>query len=1079
MSVTYPPYIFGMHDRGAEHLMLQKNKLGWVLVTEAVGTNPQDQSGTSYTDLSSKGFGVISRLNNGYGTAGTIPYSHQYDDFARRCGNFCQASPGCHIWIIGNEMNLAWERPGGPNGQVITPQLYATCFRKCRDEIRRRPGHGNDQVVMGAIAPWNTQTTYPGNLRGDWVQYQTDVLTLLGQDVDGISIHTYSHGQDPGLVTSDTKMNTPFQNYHWHFRAYRDFMAAIPASLRDRPVYITETDQNDAWRDANSGWVRNAYREIDDWNRNLANQPIQALILFRWIIGNPNDPQQVGWAIENKPGVQADLRDAMNNEYRVVLPSGKPEYRAVWLNVTAPTVIQPGATASFNVTVRNDGRRSWPQTGTEIVRLGHRWIDASGAATEGTRHALPQAVSPGQTVTLTGVTVRAPAKPGYYTLELDLVQGASTWFASKGSPVWRARNLRVGPIYRAAWPSVAAPSEANVGETVTFPVRVRNNGALTWPPTGSNPVNLTYKWLDLNHNVLVADGLRTPIGRQVQPLEEITLQAAVQFPAQAGSYILQFDMVHEFITWFQWRGSPVHEVQVSAKAALPDYAAEWLDYVGPEHLVVGQAGNGFLELRNVGSQPWPRSGSGAVALGYRWLDGQGVEVPVAGAQLRTLPREVAPGEVVFLGDCEFLAPVTPGAYRLVWDLRQDGAWLSSRGVAILERPVQIAAPDYRVEWEIEGAWPAWLPPAELQQTSLRLHNAGTRPWPAGGPYPVHLAYHWFASTAKIAEPWDTFRISLPRDVPPGDTVFLPDIPFKTPAVLGDYILRWDLVEEGQAWFFRQGGAPLELPVQITDRLLSIPWTAQASHNSGDAALAFDRNPDTFWNSGANQQPGMWFQVNLGQLLTLDRVRVFSPGRGFPGGYRLWLSADSQDWRLAAEKEQNWTDLDIAFSPCPARYLRIELVAKPDWPATWMISEIAVGATTAWVGAEASHYTDDAWKALDGRLDTAWTTRAVKQRPGMWFKLDMGSLRRIERLTLEHPKDQLPRGYIVQVSEAGDVWHEVYRADDNWGRLDARFAPVAARYVRVETTQSSHYLTWGIRTCAVWRSLPIWLRGRQA
>ena len=385
MPEVYPPYIFGMHDRGGEHLMLEKGKRGWVLVTEALGADPNNYGGSNYTDLTNKGLGVIVRLNHGYGATGTIPYSDQYDNFARRCGNFVQASPGCETWIIGNEMNLAWERPGGPDGQVITPELYASCFAKCRNEIRRRPGHSNDQVIPGAPAPWNNQTTYPGNPSGDWVQYFADILNLLGQDVDAMALLTYTHGQDPGFVFSDSKMNPPFQDYHWHFRAYRDFMAAIPAELRNRPVYITETDQNIAWRDANSGWVRNAFQEINSWNLNRDNQPIQALILFRWIIGNPNDPQQVGWAIENKPGVQADFRDAMNNEYRVILPSTTPEYLVTWLKVDAPGVMQRGATVRFPVTVRNDGRRTWANSGVEAVRLGYRWIDSDGQAVEGAR----------------------------------------------------------------------------------------------------------------------------------------------------------------------------------------------------------------------------------------------------------------------------------------------------------------------------------------------------------------------------------------------------------------------------------------------------------------------------------------------------------------------------------------------------------------------------------------------------------------------------------------------------------------------------------------------------------------------
>ncbi len=1077
MPDPYPPYIFGMHDRGGEHLMVNKSRRGWVLVTEALGADPNNHQGSDYTDLVNQGLGVLVRLNHGYGTAGTIPDSAQYDDFARRCGNFVRASPGCHIWVIGNEMNLANERPGGPNGQVITPELYASCFRKCRNEIRR-PGHESDQVVTGAVGPWNTQTKYPGNLRGDWVRYFADILNLLGGEVDGIAVHTYTHGQEPHLVFDNATMNAPFQDYHWHFRAYRDFMAAIPLGLRDRPVYITETDQYGAWRDVNTGWVRNAYREIDDWNQNLGNQPIQALILFRWIIGNPNDPPQVGWAIENTPGVQDDFRDTMDNEYWVVLPHVQPDYRVAWLQVNAPGQIKLGATVQFPVQVRNDGRKTWASSGAQAVRLGYRWIDSSGASSEGQRTDLPRNLAPGEMVTLPAVTVRAPDIPGYYTLELDMVEGISNWFAEHGSPTWRAENVQIGPRYRVAWLSVAAPVEGTAGATVTFPVRLRNEGAFTWPPDGDRPVALTYQWLDTNHGVVVADGLRTPIGQPVAPLEEIELNAKVQFPAEPGSYILQMDMVHEFVVWFQWKGSPVYEAQVTVQAVVPDYAADWLACVVPPRLVAGSVGNAYVEVKNAGAEEWPRTGDDAIRLGYRWLDTEGREVAVDGIDTWPMPRTIEPGSIATFRDLEFATPPVPGGYRLVWDLVQDEQWLSKRGVAVREQPVQIVAAEYGVAWHVLEPWPAQMPPGEEQRASLRLHNTGTRPWATGGESPVHLVYTWFTGDGALSEPWDTFRIRLPGDVPPGTTVDLVNVPFRTPAVLGNYLLRWDLVEEGVVWFFRRGGAPLEVPVEIAEKALFIPWTAQASHNQEEVALAFDGDAGSFWDSKANQEPGMWFQVDLGQELVLDRVRVSSPGRGFPVGYKVKLSADGRDWHLVADRSQNWTEVDVAFAPCQARYLRLEQTGQPSWPATWMISEITVAATRPWSGAEASHFTADAHQALDARLGTAWNTRNAKQRPGMWFKVDMAHQQRIGRVTLEHPSGQQPRGYVVEISADGVTWQEVGRNDDNWSKADVRFTTAPARYVRVQTTNSSPYHPWGIAEFIVWRSSPAWLVGRE-
>ncbi|MGQ9840353.1 MAG: N-acetylmuramoyl-L-alanine amidase [Anaerolineae bacterium] len=315
------PYLYGLHDPGGEHIMAREGIYGWVLFTEALGNDPNNQQGGDYSRWADQGFGIIVRLNNGYEPHGTLPFSNRYREFAQRCANFVRNSKGCHIWIIGNEMNFAVERPGvqydrstNPprlvnSGEVILPGMYANCYRQCRDAIKSVPGHQDDQVIVGAVAPWNNQTVYDGNPTGDWVKYLEDILAILGPErCDGVAIHAYTHGWDPKLIYTDTFMNPPFQNRQYNFRVYRDFMNAIPRSMRHLPVYLTETDQDDAWRNENVGWVQRVYGEIDWWNRQPGNQVIRAVILYRW----PNIDK---WGIDGKAGVIEDFRQAMKYKY--------------------------------------------------------------------------------------------------------------------------------------------------------------------------------------------------------------------------------------------------------------------------------------------------------------------------------------------------------------------------------------------------------------------------------------------------------------------------------------------------------------------------------------------------------------------------------------------------------------------------------------------------------------------------------------------------------------------------------------------------------------------------------------------
>jgi len=318
-------YLYGLHDAGGESIMLEQGAPGWVVVTTAIGHNPHDHSGQDFSFLSARGLGVMVRLNNGYSPAGTLPLERDYDDFARRCANFVQASQGAHIWIIGNEPNhpIEWPEarwdwntfpphPLSPDtrGEPITPARYAAAYLKARSAIHALPGHEQDLVLVAAVAPWNTLTPYPGNEKGDWVQYFADVLQHIGAGrCDGITLHTYTHGPNPDFITSEAHMAPPFADYHWHFRAYRDFMNAIPPQMRSLPVYITETDQGDGpWVNANTGWVQQAYQEIDDWNRTHA-QKIRSLVLYRWSRADK-------WSIEDKPGVIADFRAALAHHWK-------------------------------------------------------------------------------------------------------------------------------------------------------------------------------------------------------------------------------------------------------------------------------------------------------------------------------------------------------------------------------------------------------------------------------------------------------------------------------------------------------------------------------------------------------------------------------------------------------------------------------------------------------------------------------------------------------------------------------------------------------------------------------------------
>ena len=91
---------------------------------------------------------------------------------------------------------------------------------------------------------------------------------------------------------------------------YRDSLDATPGWARSLPIYITETTPDVGWEDVNSGWIKNAYQQVDSWNARVGTQKIRALVLFIWSTDN------LRFQIKHRPQAIQDFKEAMANPYR-------------------------------------------------------------------------------------------------------------------------------------------------------------------------------------------------------------------------------------------------------------------------------------------------------------------------------------------------------------------------------------------------------------------------------------------------------------------------------------------------------------------------------------------------------------------------------------------------------------------------------------------------------------------------------------------------------------------------------------------------------------------------------------------
>lgn len=96
--------------------------------------------------------------------------------------------------------------------------------------------------------------------------------------------------------------------------------------------------------------------------------------------------------------------------------------------------VRSGETIKLGVDVTNTSDVAWPEDSS--LRVGNHWRSRHGRllVNDDGREPLLRPLARGETVGVTLIAI-APARPGRYVLELDLVQERVTWFADRGSPV--------------------------------------------------------------------------------------------------------------------------------------------------------------------------------------------------------------------------------------------------------------------------------------------------------------------------------------------------------------------------------------------------------------------------------------------------------------------------------------------------------------------------------------------------------------------------------------------------------------------------------------------------------------------
>ncbi len=108
------------------------------------------------------------------------------------------------------------------------------------------------------------------------------------------------------------------------------------------------------------------------------------------------------------------------------------------------------------------------------------------------------------------------------------------------------------------------------------------------------------------------------------------------------------------------------------------------------------------------------------------------------------------------------------------------------------------------------------------------------------------------------------------------------------------------------------------------------WKVSASHVSDRAGRAIDGKPETRYETGVEQIPGMWFQIELPEETLVSGIYLdaASSPRDYPRGYKVDVSDDGKHWiESIATGQGNARTTEITFAPVKTKFLRITQTGK--------------------------------------------------------------------------------------------------------------------------------------------------------
>lgn len=226
-------------------------------------------------------------------------------------------------------------------------------------------------------------------------------------------------------------------------------------------------------------------------------------------------------------------------------PAPTPSYGFTVINDGTPSYLITASTNTINLTLKNTSNFLWNAGGSDAVQVLYRWLDAYGQPISTSNPiVLPQNVAASTSVTIP-VNVQAPSGVGAYTLQWDMMQGA-TIFSQHGAQV-KNDSVQIVSRYSEVFASGALPTTVAAGMIVQTTISIHNTGGITWPATGPAQVTLSYRWVLMSTSnarapQLVLAGSLGILPSDVAPNGTVTIPLTLQAPIATGDYTFVCDL---------------------------------------------------------------------------------------------------------------------------------------------------------------------------------------------------------------------------------------------------------------------------------------------------------------------------------------------------------------------------------------------------------------------------------------------------------------------------------------------------------------------------------------------------------